>query len=39
MRRLLSDSTTADLSDRELARRTGLAPQTVGNWRRRLVGA
>jgi transcriptional regulator with XRE-family HTH domain len=24
------------LSDREIARRTGLAPQTVGNWRRRL---
>jgi hypothetical protein len=24
------------LSDREIARRTGLSPQTAGNWRRRL---
>jgi hypothetical protein len=34
MRATLKDE--PHLSDREIARRTGLAPQTVGNWRRRL---
>jgi hypothetical protein len=36
MRRLLGDPETARLPDRELSRRTGLSPQTIGNWRRRL---
>lgn len=31
---LLSDPTTAELSDREIARRAGVSPQTVGNIRR-----
>lgn len=31
---LLSDPATAQLSDRELARRAGVSPQTVGNIRR-----
>ncbi|UVV67029.1 winged helix-turn-helix domain-containing protein [Brucella anthropi] len=29
--------TDPDLSDREISRRTGVSPQTVGNWRRRTV--
>src|SRR5690606_36730714 len=33
---LLRDPETAMLSNREIARRTGLAPQTVCNWRNRL---
>ena len=37
MRKILSDPELAKLADREIARRTGLAPTTVGNWRRRLV--
>jgi transposase-like protein len=36
MHKMFGDPTLAQLSDRELARRTGLSPQTVGNWRRRL---
>jgi hypothetical protein len=35
MRKVLGDPVLAGLSDRELARRTGLSPQTIGNWRRR----
>jgi hypothetical protein len=35
MRKILSDPELARLSDRELARRTGLSPTTVGAWRRR----
>lgn len=34
--RLLSDTETAMLSDREIARRVGVSPQTVGNLRRRV---
>ena len=37
--RLLSDMQTAALPDREIARRTGVSPQTVGNIRRRASGA
>jgi hypothetical protein len=33
--RLLSNMDTAGLSDREIARRVGVSPQTVGNIRRR----
>jgi hypothetical protein len=36
VRALLDDPSTAVLSDRELARRLSLSPQTIGNWRRRL---
>jgi hypothetical protein len=35
--RLLSNVDTAYLSDREIARRVGVSPQTVGNIRRRLT--
>jgi len=31
--------TSPELSDREISRRTGVSPQTVGNWRRRTVAA
>lgn len=30
-------ATSPRLSDREIARRVGCSPQTVGNWRRRLA--
>lgn len=30
-------TTAPGLSDREIARRVGCSPQTVGNWRRRMV--
>jgi hypothetical protein len=33
--RLLSDPATATLPDREIARRVGVSPQTIGNIRRR----
>jgi hypothetical protein len=33
--RLVTDPATASLSDREIARRVGVSPQTVGNLRRR----
>jgi chromosome segregation ATPase len=36
MRAVLGDARLSVLSDREIARRTGISPQTVGNWRRRL---
>jgi transcriptional regulator with XRE-family HTH domain len=36
MRAYLQDSNLQFLTDREIARRTGVSPQTVGNWRRRL---
>ena len=36
IRTILKSPQLARLSDREIARRTGLSPQTVGNWRRRL---
>jgi hypothetical protein len=36
---LLRDPVTISLSNREIARRCGLAPQTVCNWRNRLVAA
>jgi hypothetical protein len=36
VRRLLSNMDTARLSDREIARRVGVSPQTVGNIRRRM---
>jgi len=36
---LLRDPVTTSLSNREIARRCGLAPQTVCNWRNRLVSA
>jgi DNA-binding Lrp family transcriptional regulator len=35
MMRLLSDPTTAARSDRKIARRVGVSPQTVGNIPRR----
>lgn len=35
--RLLSERSSAALSDREIARRVGVSPQTVGNLRRRLT--
>jgi hypothetical protein len=38
MRSVLGDPRLSCLSDRELARRTGISPQAVGNWRRRLEG-
>jgi DNA-directed RNA polymerase specialized sigma24 family protein len=37
MRAVLRDRRLKRLSDRELARRTGISPQAVGNWRRRLA--
>jgi hypothetical protein len=37
MRAVLGDPRLARLSDRKLARRTGISPQAVGNWRRRLA--
>jgi hypothetical protein len=37
MRAVLGDARLSKLSDRELARRSGMSPQAVGNWRRRLV--
>lgn len=36
MHAVFADPVSDYLSDREIARRTGLSPQTVGNWRRRL---
>jgi hypothetical protein len=36
MRAIFNDPRLAQLADREIARRTGLAPQSVGNWRRRI---
>ena len=36
IRRALAQPELAALSDRELARRFRISPQTVGNWRRRL---
>jgi hypothetical protein len=36
MRAIFGDTWLSHLSDREIARRTGVSPQTVGNWRRRL---
>ena len=36
MRAFFGDARLSVLSDREIARLTGLSPQTVGNWRRRL---
>lgn len=32
-------ATAPGLSDREIARRAGCSPQTVGNWRRKMAGA
>src|ERR1700684_2955981 len=37
MRGVFGDAQLSCLSDREIARNLGLAPQTVGNWRRRLA--
>jgi hypothetical protein len=37
MRAVPRDPQLARLSDRELARRTGISPQAVGNWRRRVA--
>jgi hypothetical protein len=37
VRAMLSDPDLSALSDREIARRTGLSPQCIGNWRRRLA--
>jgi hypothetical protein len=34
---ILNDTRLSSLSDRAIARRTGMSPQTVGNWRRRLA--
>lgn len=34
----LKNPALAHLSDREIARRTGVSPQTVCNWRKRLAG-
>ncbi len=31
--------TSPELSDREISRRVGVSPQTVGNWRRRIVSS
>jgi hypothetical protein len=39
MMALLRDPVTTSLSNREIARRCGLAPQTVCNWRNRLIAA
>jgi hypothetical protein len=36
MRGVLGDPILSLLRDREIARRTGMSPQAVGNWRRRL---
>ena len=36
---MLRDPQTSTLSNREIARRSGVAPQTVCNWRNRLVAA
>jgi hypothetical protein len=36
MRGILTDRRLSQLSDREIARRTGLSAQSVGNWRRRI---
>ena len=36
MRSIFGKFQLAQLSNREIARRTGLSPQAVGNWRRRL---
>jgi hypothetical protein len=36
MRSVLGDAKLSLLSDREIARQTGISPQAVGNWRRRL---
>jgi hypothetical protein len=36
MRGILNDPRLSRLSDREIARRTGLSPQSVGNWRKRI---
>jgi hypothetical protein len=36
VRRCLSNMDAAPLSDREIARRVGVSPQTVGNIRRRM---
>ena len=36
MRSFLEDAQLSTLSDREIAQRSGVAPTTVGNWRRRL---
>jgi hypothetical protein len=37
MRAIFADAEQARQRDRELARRTGLSPTTVGAWRRRLA--
>jgi hypothetical protein len=37
MRRVFADPDLAKLADRELSRRIGLSPTTIGNWRRRLA--
>ena len=34
---LLKDRSSQSWSDREIARRTGVSAQSVGNWRRQLV--
>jgi hypothetical protein len=36
MRTILGDALHANSSDREIGRLTGISPQAVGNWRRRL---
>jgi Homeodomain-like domain len=36
MHGIFKESRLSQFSDREIARRTGLSPQTVGNWRRRI---
>jgi hypothetical protein len=36
IRAIFNDPRLSQLTDREIARRTGLAPQSVGNWRRRI---
>jgi len=35
MREIFTDPQRRQLTDRELARQTGLSPTTIGNWRRR----
>jgi hypothetical protein len=37
MRAVLHNLQLSRLSDRELVRRTGISPQAVGNWRRRVA--
>lgn len=37
MRAIFDDPVASYISDREIARQTGLSPQTVGNWRRKLA--